>query len=134
VVKRWGDAAATYDSVDVDITPELIVIRTKITGKRVINDPIFGVLISNLLGETVCGTNTKIIHKKTGLLEANESKDITWEIPNILTTGSYRVDVAITYADGITQADWWHEAATFKVTNKESTPHVVSPRIKLLSN
>jgi ABC-2 type transport system ATP-binding protein len=131
--ERWGDGAARYERVSVSVEKE-ILITAKITGSKNMENPIFGVLISDEQGRTICGTNTKIVKAKQITLKPGEKIVLRWAIPNIFSTGTYSIDVAATYQDGITQADWWHSVTSFSITNKESTPHIVSPKIRLLQS
>lgn len=132
--ERWGDKAAQFGKVTVKKTQESIVITATVIGRTSLERPIFGVQISDGQGRAVCGTNTKILRADTGILKQEEERVFSWSIPNIFSSGSYSVDVAVTYSDGVTQADWWHDAASFNIINKESTGHIVSPKIELLSS
>jgi ABC-2 type transport system ATP-binding protein len=133
--ERWGNGAAKYSNVAIKkVDDNSVIITTKAKAVESLENPIFGILISDGQGRAVCGTNTKIVRHKTGTLQANESTEISWVVPNVFSSGTYSIDAAITYSDGITQADWWHSAASFSIVNKESTPHIVSPKIELLNS
>lgn len=126
---RWGDGAARFESVDVSISNEYLTVKARVKHVNLIKNPIYGILIKNTAGETVCGTNSKILRCATKDNKENITF-IDWTIPNIFTNGNYNIDVAVSYPDGITQADWWHEAASFEYySNQQSTPHIVSPKI-----
>ena len=94
-------------------------------------EPILGFGIKNTAGVLICGTNSKILKTKTGSHPENDEISLEWIIPNIFGDDEYTVETAVTDRDGVTQSDWWHDATTFVVRNDESTPHVVSPKIKI---
>jgi ABC-2 type transport system ATP-binding protein len=129
--ERWGDGAAAFDTLDVKLLNDGLRVTATATFKDEMKNPIFGVLIKNGSGATVCGTNNKILGIKLGDKAAGSVQNIQWSIPNIFSEDVYSVEVAITHNDGVTQADWWHNAATFTVRNQHTTPHIVSPKITL---
>ena len=79
----------------------------------------------------LCGTNNKILRIKPRSFKAKESAEIVWAVPNIFGDDQYSIDVAITHRDGVTQADWWHNAQGFVIKNDKSTPHPVSPMVDM---
>lgn len=128
---RWGDGAAKFGKLKIELTPEYLNISSTVKFSKAMDGPILGVLIKNASGEAVCGTNNKILGIKLGKVASGSNTNVNWRIPNIFSDNNYNVEVAVTHADGVTQADWWHEAATFTVRNPQSTPHIVSPTIKM---
>lgn len=129
--QRWGDGAARFDELQIEQGDTHIGIAASVKFKQAMDNPILGLLIKNASGETVCGTNNKIVGKKIGKVSAGSSTHVKWKIPNIFSSDVYSVEVAVSYSDGVTQADWWHEAASFSVRNPQSTPHIVSPEISI---
>lgn len=128
-INRWGDGSVRFKSVEVDVSDQCITVKTSVKLFSPPKDSVYGILIKNASGQTVCGTNSKIIQQKIKDKE-DTTIYIDWMIPNIFSNGSYSIDVAASYPDGITQADWWHEAANFEYyNNNENTPHIVSPKI-----
>lgn len=129
--KRWGDGAATFGGVHVALQKGYVEVESRVTFHRDMHNPILGVLIKNAAGQTVCGTNSKIMELKTMQAKAGSQLPVRWRLPNIFSSDTYSVEVAVTYADGVTQADWWHDAAFFAVHNVHTTPHIVSPDITM---
>ena len=80
-------------------------------------------------GQRIYGTNSKILKQTLGMNKAKTNIQCTWTFPNILSSGDYTIDLAITHSDGVTQADWWNEAIEFHIDNPHNTSHVVSPVI-----
>jgi ABC-2 type transport system ATP-binding protein len=129
--ERWGDGEAKFSSVNAVINPNTLTISGEIAFKEAITEPILGFTVKNSAGDTLCGTNNKILKLKTGEYKAGDTLKINWSMPNIFGDDEYFVDVAATHRDGVTQADWWHNAASFKNINDQSTPHLVSPRVEM---
>ncbi|MEO6760870.1 MAG: ABC transporter ATP-binding protein [Candidatus Saccharimonadales bacterium] len=128
---RWGDGAARFGELDVHLSEEYLLVRAEITFARPMDGPILGISIKNSSGVSVCGTNTKILKQKVGSMGAGSKIQVGWNIPNIFSDDIYTIEVAVTYSDGVTQADWWHGAASVSIKNDETTPHVVSPKIEV---
>jgi ABC-2 type transport system ATP-binding protein len=133
---RWGDGAMTYDSVTVlpkKLTDDVKELRIKLkaTARIDIDSPICGFLVKNAARESILGTNTVIAGQSLKPLKKGESIDIEWVVPNIFNDGLYYVDPAISYKGYNQVADWWEEAASFRVLRQNSTPYIVSPEIGL---
>lgn len=128
---RWGNEAAKVTSVQLSKSDQSIDLTINVTFQVDMDEPIVGFGIKNASGVLVCGTNSKIVKKKLGLRKKGSELSIKWNIPNIFSDDEYTVETAVTERNGVTQADWWHNAATFSVRNDESTPHIVSPKISL---
>jgi hypothetical protein len=52
-------------------------------------------------------------------------------MPNILSDGNYHIDPAILHDDGITVADWWDDATSFKVKKSRRLPYAIDPSFRL---
>lgn len=128
---RWGDGSATTGTVEVVVRETSIVIGTTVVFEKLLEEPIVGFAIKNSSGDYLCGTNSKILGVKLGLQKKGSQMRLSWEVANIFGDDIYTVEIAVTHRDGVTQADWWHDAASFKIVNNTSTPHPVSPPIKL---
>jgi len=129
-VSRWGDGSAHFDDIKIEnLSEKEIKISTEISFLETIEQPIVGIQITNSMGQPVCGTNNKILRKNLESVKAGQKITCVWTIPNIFSSGNYTVDVAVTHHDGVTQADWWHEATDFKIINELNTSHIVSPII-----
>lgn len=129
--ERWGNSKAKFKTVSVRSSRESVVVSAEASGSSPVENPIFGCQIKNGEGVALCGTNNKIQKIPCKLLDSNQQLKLEWVFPNIFSEGKYTVDVAISEPDEITQCDWWKDAATFKIINRYSTPHPVSPAIKM---
>lgn len=126
---RWGDGAAKFTDVKVSVSEKIVGISGTVTFYEDMDDPIVGFTVKNSSGDALCGTNNKILRQKLGERKRGEAVGISWEVPNIFSDDQFMVESAITHRDGVTQADWWHDAARFTVRNDQSTPHPVSPQV-----
>ena len=134
--KRWGDGTITYEYVSV--TPKKVtsatkevVIEAQAIAHQTIDSPIFGIMIKNGTGNPIMGTNTKIKSLKIPQMKKGEKKIVRWSVPNIFSEGTYFIDPAIVYNDGITTSDWVEEAAQFSVLLEEKGPYIITPDIKV---
>ena len=139
VTNRWGDKTGEHDSVQV--TPsrpkdkdQTIKIIAKYSFKKAATNPIFGFRIANAAGEILMGTNSLIQGLNTGEMKSGSKGEIVWSIPNIFEDGTYSVGLAISSHDGVTQYDWWDDAASFTSLRARKTPYKVSPLVGLEFN
>lgn len=129
---RWGDESATFETVEATVEGDKLHISACFhANTKVLEDPILGFIVKNSAGVPLCGTNSKILRKKIGVCLPGEPVTVDWKFDNIFGDDELTVEAAITHRDGVTQADWWHEAASFKVSNDQSTPHPVSPKVTM---
>lgn len=129
--ERWGNGKAKFTSVAVKVNENTIKVTAPLTAFGSIDGPIFGCQIKNNEGQALFGTNNKIVKKQYPKLSDGEKLTVEWEFPNILGTGKYTVDIAISEADEITQCDWWKDATFFRINNRQSTPHPISPKVSM---
>lgn len=129
--QRWGDGSARVAKVRTKIDSQEVSIRAEVDFLADMDEPIFGFLIKNSSGVTICGSNSRILRTKLGSYKQGDRTHITCTVPNIFGDDAFSVEVAVTHKDGITQADWWHAAASFENRNQHSTPHIVSPSMTM---
>jgi len=129
--ERWGDGAARFGPIRAAISTDGLEISGEVNILEDMPEPILGFTVKNSAGDALCGTNSKIVRIKTGDHIKGDILKVSWSMPNIFGDDEYFIDVAITHRDGVTQADWWHNAASFKNVNQQSTPHLVSPQVKM---
>jgi len=128
---RWGKGGVESSALEVEVDSEKITINQTVRSSRELEDPIIGVRIRSLSGENVTGSNTKIEKVKVGKISDGDSRDLVWEIQNILADGTYYIDVAVMDADNVTVYDWWDEAATVTVKRDRRIPYLVDPDLKV---
>jgi ABC-2 type transport system ATP-binding protein len=132
---RWGDKAAEFTDIDVEQISkkgkDLIRIKTTAKINSLSKVPIFGFSIRNGGGTNLLGTNTQIKNVKMTKFKPGEIVDVVWEFDNSLNDGTYYVEPSIIYDSGTRVADWWEEAATFKVLKEEKVPYPFNPEINV---
>lgn len=128
---RWGKGGISTKALKAKADSKTITINQTVQSSSVLEDPIIGVRIRSLAGENVTGSNTKIEKIKVGKISEGDSRDLVWEIQNVLADGTYYIDVAVMDADNVTVYDWWDEAATVTVKKDRQIPYIVDPNIKL---
>lgn len=122
---RWGDEAARYGKVRVKVGGDVVTLTAEVTAKHALEEPVFGHLVKNSDGLVLFGNNTKNM-KLTRLTPRGLNYEVEWTFPNLFNEGTYGVDLAISYNDGVT-ADWWQDAAEIKVVRDRNTPFAVHP-------
>jgi len=135
---RWGNRGAEFESVKVtrritNKTDNLsMVVGVKFN--QPIVKPIFGFTIKDPSGKAVTGVNNQILRQKTGSYKKGDKVTVEWRVSNIFSNGKHSVDVTIIGEDGVTNYDWWEEAAQFTVEKDIVTPYITSPDIKVEIN
>lgn len=133
--KRYGNMLAKI--LEVTVSPRKIVAKTdplvitaSIQSQTALNNVIIGFAIKSGDGHTFMGSNTKTDRLDTGEWQAQQTKTISWSIPNIFSDGKYYVDVAVLQSDGLTVCDWIEDAMTFKSFDTRHVPYAINPDVK----
>ncbi len=134
--KRWGDEKMVYTKVMVEpkkLTSSVkeVVFRFTAIAREDVVSPIVGFTVKNAALIQVLGNNSMLAQKPIGDIKKGQSIEIVWTIPNIFNDGLHYVDPAIVYNSGSQIADWWEEAATFRVLKEDTTPYIVAPPMEL---
>lgn len=133
--QRWGSGEIKYISEpNIKIRGDEVTITVKSKSKDDLNDVIYGFLIKNQAGESVLGTNSKIINEKTENTIGGKALSSEWKFSNIFSSGEYSLTVSITSSDGATVYDWWVDAAYYSINNQRNTPYIVSPAISMTNS
>lgn len=130
--KRWGNQKINYVNANLNLSSKVIKISTRFQSNDD-NDlkPIFGFRIKSSDGRPLLGASSKTL-KRTAKYESQGV--IEWTVANVLSTGTYTVDLAISHEDELTQYDWWEDAIKFKHINQYESPYVISPEIQIVIN
>ncbi|MBP6037970.1 MAG: ABC transporter ATP-binding protein [Candidatus Saccharimonas sp.] len=128
---RWGDGSAKVSNPSYSFANQSLVVDANVLFLEKQDNATIGFVVKDAAGESIFGTNNKVLRQSLDSVRKGDEYAIRWKAPNILSTGKYTVDIAVTKQDGITQADWWSGCLTFDVTNKLSTSHAVSPDIEM---
>ena len=128
---RWGDGIVKLRSVQTTVKNDVIEIAmtAKVTGESV--EPVFGYLIRDSAGNDLIGSNTKLKKVKVGTVQNGEKLTVRWKIPNVFNDGIFLVTVAVSHDDGVTQHDWWENAASFTIFREDKTPYALNPQAQV---
>ena len=89
-----------------------------------------GILIRNLIGMDVYGTNTKIENSHLGSFEAGQEVEIDFEFECWLIPQHYTITVATQHADGSSH-DWLDDVVSFEVLSMRQSAGVVDLRANI---
>lgn len=84
-----------------------------------IDDPIYGLTIYDSAGQRIFAGNNLWSQKKMKKISKNEEVLITWTIPNIFSSGTFRATPAIAASGGTVMLDQVEEAVVFKVRKRQ---------------
>jgi len=101
-----------------------IVLKVKF--HKDVDDPIFGIRITNELNINTYGTNTYIKGKRTGKFKKNEEREIVFRQPLSLIKGKYIITAAVSHRDGKRYYDWRTNIAEFTVVDEENSEGVAN--------
>lgn len=105
----------------------------KITARfnRSINNPIFGIAIKTAAGSDVYATNTRWQQINLGTFSEGDTVSITFDQKMPLCAGTYYLEAAIAYADGLTFCDLCGNILSFAVVYAIQTAGVVNLASKI---
>jgi ABC-2 type transport system ATP-binding protein len=109
-----------------------IVLKVKFN--KDVNDPIFGIRMTNELNINTYGTNTYIKGKRTGKFKKNEEREIVFRQPLSLIKGKYFITAAVGHRDGKRYYDWRTNIAEFTVVDEESSEGVANLSSEIVIN
>lgn len=133
-VMRWGNKAATVNSVEVKntgknekaklISEKEFKLAIDVTYNTDLDDPVTGFQIIDAAGQILIGLNSKISHYPKTDRTKGERAVFEWTLPNVLKPGTYFVSATI-HDFGGEPYDWWVEAMSFVVEREEDTSALV---------
>lgn len=127
VNKRWGDRSVEIESVKAKLVDDALLITQVLKINKDLDNPIAGFRIRNSAGQEITGTNTKIERNDLGPVKKGQKLELFWNVPNVFSDGTFFVDPAVIYADGVTVCDWWDEATSFTNKKNRRLPYNIDP-------
>lgn len=133
--KRWGtghivientlvsknDSPTNLFTEDDDIT-----IETIFKANSNIEQPVYGMTISDLSGQIVFQSNTLWCKKPVEDLKAGDTVTVQWVVPNVFNTGTYVLSPGCADKSGSEIFDWIDEASKFKVQKKQKSHGIIN--------
>jgi len=136
VQNRWGDNSITITQPRiskklVDDLDETITLEYSMSAKKDVESVITGFSVSAPDGEIILGMNNDIKQNFIRTLQSGNKIGLSWEIPNVFSSGIHTINLDTTYNGGNVVADRWENAIQFRVNKVEKTPYKVSPSVGL---
>lgn len=94
---------------------DVVKIIYEVIFKEKVEDPIFGIRITDTKNNVIYGTNSKLNGIKSGIFKKGDLINIEFKQIINLIGGSYYVTVAVGYRDGKTYCDWVNNMLTINV-------------------
>jgi hypothetical protein len=88
--------------------------------------PIYGIIISDSTGAEIFASNTTWYAAKVSDIKAGMTQEVTWSVPNIFNTGTYKISPAVANNNGTLVYDWREAMAEFKVRKKLESTAIVN--------
>jgi ABC-2 type transport system ATP-binding protein len=86
--------------------------------KNKVEEPIFGIRITDYRGNIIYGTNSRLKKIETGVFNKNEEAKVTFSFKVNLIGGEYYVSPAVGYNDNKTYCDWVDDMFTINVIHR----------------
>jgi len=86
--------------------------------KNKVEDPIFGIRITDYRGNIIYGTNTRLNNIKTGTFNSGDKVSVNFSFRINLMGGEYSVSPAVGYNDNKTYCDWVNDMFTINVIHR----------------
>ncbi len=132
--KRWGDKTLTIKQpIPVNLTDK-IKFGFDVRANKSCDDPVLGFVVRDAAGTSLLGTNTILASNPLGSMNEGDTVAVDWEFLNVLPDGNYSITLAAQYDSGVTNADWWEDALSFRVNRSARTPYIIDPAIEAKIN
>lgn len=125
--KRWGTgkgevlAARITSRKSAHKEKDDIKIEVDFSSKQTIDEPVYGITVTDGAGDIVFQSNTLWRKTQTGTLKVGLPATVEWTIPNVFNTGTYFVAPALADSTGTETYDWVEEAASFDVAKQQKS-------------
>ncbi len=95
-----------------------VKVTYKILFKEKIEEPVFGIRITDYRGNIVYGTNSRLKKIKTGTFNRDDGVSVAFSFKISLMGGEYSVSPAVGYNDNRTYCDWVNDMFTLNVIHR----------------
>ncbi len=131
---RWGTEEVVLDSFKLMSTKktsvycenEQIKIEAVFKAKNKVDEPVFGLTISDLTGLMVFQSNTLWCKKKVKDMNKGDTATVSWSIPNVFNTGMYVLSPAVSDKTGSVVYDWCEDIKRFRVDKEQKSHGIVN--------
>ncbi|MEA2015403.1 MAG: ABC transporter ATP-binding protein [Actinomycetota bacterium] len=95
-----------------------VKVTCRVLFKNQVEEPIFGIRITDYRGNVVFGTNTRLNKIKTATFKSGDKVSINFSFRINLMGGEYSVSPAVGYNDNKTYCDWVNDMFTINVIHR----------------
>lgn len=127
---RWGTGKLLADKPVLKISASMITISCAFVAQTELPSPILGFTVYGPSGNNMFEGNTKRQKIKVNKLSKDDVVEIKWEIPQILTSGTYSLTVACCDESATEFYDWYDDAGSFIIDNEGNTAGIVDPPLR----
>ena len=141
IINRFGSGDARLESVklldvkdqEIDICNfgDKVKIEYNISFKKDIENPIFGLRLTDQRGNIIFGMNTKNIFADIQVFKKGDKAKVTFCFEINLIDGKYSITSAIGYSDMKTYCDWVNDILELSVVNKNNAEGIIDLNPKL---
>ena len=127
-IKRFGSGDAEIISINLldksgrEISyssyGDEVKVAYKVLFKEKVEEPIFGIRITDHRGNIVYGTNSRLKKIRTGLFKKGDRVTVSFSFKISLIGGEYSVSPAVGYNDNKTYCDWINDMFTINVIHR----------------
>lgn len=97
---------------------EEVKIVYRVLFKEEVEDPIFGIRITDYRGNIIYGTNSRLKNIRTGLFKRGDEATVAFSFKVTLIGGEYSVSPAVGYNDNKTYCDWINNMFSINVLHR----------------
>ena len=109
---------------DVNIVYEVLF-------KKEVEEPIFGIRITDHRGNIIYGTNSRLNKIRTGVFKKSDKAKVSFSFKISLMGGEYSVSPAVGYNDNKTYCDWVNDMFTINVIHKNVAEGLADLNLKI---
>jgi ABC-2 type transport system ATP-binding protein len=138
--QRWGSGevqvedillGSSYVKTRIFREDESVTMRVSFRAQQDVEEPVFGLTVTDLTGQIVFQTNTLWRKVPVKNLRKGDRVELDVEIPNVFNTGTYLASPAVSTKDGTHVYDWREDMARFKITKEQKSHAVINVRHRI---
>ena len=95
-----------------------VKVTYKVLFREKVEEPVFGIRITDYRGNIIYGTNSRLNKIKTGTFNKSDGVSVTFSFKISLMGGEYSISPAVGYNDNRTYCDWVNDMFTINVIHR----------------
>ncbi len=145
-IKRFGSGDAEIikikllgkDNSEIDYCKfgDEVMVSYEVLFKKKVEEPIFGIRVTDHRGNIIYGTNTRLFQIKTGTFKKGDRAVVNYSFKITIMGGEYSLSPAVGYNDTKTYCDWINDMYTLNVLHTNTAEGIVDlyPKISVKKN